>query len=85
MSIELHPRAPSPDDKDDFHFIAFVEHGGRLYELDGRKSGPVDCGEIDGNGSFLSSAAAECKAYMANDPQNLHFTMCALAPAAASD
>merc|ERR1712018_897672 len=39
--------APSLDDKVDFHFIAFVEHDGRLYELDGRKSGPVDCGKIE--------------------------------------
>ena len=45
-------QAPSLDDKVDFHFIAFVEHDGRLYELDGRKSGPVDCGKIDGD--FLS-------------------------------
>ena len=42
-------QAPSLDDKVDFHFIAFVEHDGRLYELDGRKSGPVDCGKIDGD------------------------------------
>lgn len=70
---------PSLDDKVDFHFIAFVEKNGHLYELDGRKTGPVDCGKIEGD--FLSSAAAECKAYMTNDPENLHFTMCALAPA----
>ena len=49
-------QAPSLDDKVDFHFIAFVEHDGRLYELDGRKSGPVDCGKIDGD--FLS--VSEC-------------------------
>ena len=40
------------DDKVDFHFIAFVEKNGHLYELDGRKTGPVDCGKIEGD--FLS-------------------------------
>ena len=45
-------QAPSLDDKVDFHFIAFVEKDGHLYELDGRKSGPVDCGKIEGG--FLS-------------------------------
>ena len=45
-------QAPSLDDKVDFHFIAFVENNGHLYELDGRKAGPVDCGKIEGD--FLS-------------------------------
>ena len=36
----------------DFHFIAFVENNGHLFELDGRKAGPVDCGKIEGD--FLS-------------------------------
>uniref|UniRef100_A0A3P8X6Y3 Ubiquitin carboxyl-terminal hydrolase n=1 Tax=Esox lucius TaxID=8010 RepID=A0A3P8X6Y3_ESOLU len=33
--------APSIDDKVDLHFIAFVNIGGDLYELDGRKPFPV--------------------------------------------
>ena len=37
-------QAPNLDDKVDYHFIAFVEKGGVLYELDGRKSGPINCG-----------------------------------------
>ena len=52
-------QAPSLDDKVDFHFIAFVEHDGRLYELDGRKSGPVDCGKIDGDFLSVSELATE--------------------------
>ena len=28
----------------DYHFIAFVEKDGILYDLDGRKPAPVNCG-----------------------------------------
>ena len=28
----------------DYHFVAFVEKDGNLYDLDGRKPGPLNCG-----------------------------------------
>ena len=37
-------QAPSLEDHVDYHFIAFVEKDGILYDLDGRKPAPVDCG-----------------------------------------
>lgn len=33
----------------DHHFVAFVNHGGDLYELDGRKSFPVKHGKTSAN------------------------------------
>lgn len=35
------------EDKDSFHFVAYMPINGRLYELDGLKPGPVDLGSTE--------------------------------------
>jgi len=70
--------APSLEDSVDYHFIAFVEKDGVLYDLDGRKPAPVDCGPSSKE-TFLKDAAKQCKAYMERDPDNINFTIVALA------
>lgn len=37
-------RAPDPQENVDLHFISFVLRGGHVYELDGRRNGPIDLG-----------------------------------------
>ncbi|XP_061735768.1 ubiquitin carboxyl-terminal hydrolase isozyme L3 isoform X1 [Nerophis ophidion] len=69
--------APSLDDKVNLHFIAFVNVGGQLYELDGRKPFPICHGKTS-EGTLLEDAVEVCKTFMARDPQEIHFTIIAL-------
>ena len=70
-------RAPDREDQVDYHFVCFVSVDGGLYELDGRKSGPILKGKC-GPDTFLNDAAAACKEYMTRDPENINFTIVAL-------
>ena len=68
------------------HFIAFVAKPAkgsdecRVWELDGRKAGPIDhgaCAEKDGS-SLLKDAAAVMKKFMKRDPEEIRFNMIAM-------
>ncbi|EDW03859.1 ubiquitin carboxyl-terminal hydrolase [Drosophila grimshawi] len=60
------------------HFIALVNKEDTLYELDGRKSYPVSHGKTSAE-TFVRDAAKVCKEFMARDPDELRFTVLALA------
>ncbi|XP_017763766.1 PREDICTED: ubiquitin carboxyl-terminal hydrolase [Eufriesea mexicana] len=59
------------------HFVALIEKNGVLYELDGRKSAPVNHGSTSSE-TLLEDAARVCKEYMARDPEEVCFTVLAL-------
>uniref|UniRef100_A0A672HIS6 Ubiquitin carboxyl-terminal hydrolase n=1 Tax=Salarias fasciatus TaxID=181472 RepID=A0A672HIS6_SALFA len=69
--------APSLDEKVNLHFIAFVNNGGHLYELDGRKLQPIVHGKTSEE-TFLEDAVEVCKNFMDRDPQEVRFTIIAL-------
>ncbi|XP_044071579.1 ubiquitin carboxyl-terminal hydrolase isozyme L3 isoform X2 [Siniperca chuatsi] len=69
--------APSLDEKVNLHFICFVNVGGQLYELDGRKPFPIVHGKT-AEDTFLEDAVEVCKSFMARDPQEVRFTIIAL-------
>lgn len=60
------------------HFVCFCEAGGQVWELDGRKKGPVCHGASSGD--ILKDAARVTAGFMARDPEELRFTLLALAP-----
>ena len=72
--------APNLEDKVDYHYVAFVENGGHLFELDGRKTSAINLGKTTRE-NFLKDAAKECQEYMKRDPENLNFVIVALAAA----
>nr|CAD7596542.1 unnamed protein product [Timema genevievae] len=72
--------APDENEPVFFHFVAFVEKEGNLYELDGRKSSPINHGSTSPD-TLLEDAAEVCKKYIEHDPENLRFTVVALTAA----
>lgn len=60
-----------------YHFVAFVQKEGCLYELDGRKAFPINLGPSSEE-TFLHDAASACHSYMTRNPENVNFTIVAV-------
>lgn len=69
---------PCQDTPVNYHFVAFVHKDGSLYELDGRKPAPINHGSTSAE-TLLEDAARVCKEYMSRDPEEMRFTVVALA------
>jgi ubiquitin carboxyl-terminal hydrolase L3 len=69
------------DDDVETHFIALVCNHDKLYELDGRKQGPVFHGATSQE-TLLKDACAVVQKFMLRDPEEVRFTILALAPKA---
>lgn len=65
------------NDKVITHFIALVDHQGTLYECDGRKKAPISHGPTT---DLLIDSCKVIKQFMARDPDEIRFTILALAP-----
>jgi ubiquitin carboxyl-terminal hydrolase L3 len=63
------------------HFVAIVPIEGRIIELDGRKQFPVDHGPFQGPDTFVQEATQRVvrEEFMDKDPEELRFSMLALA------
>lgn len=68
----------APDEPVNHHFITFAHVDGSLYELDGRRSFPVNHGPTTPD-TLLEDAAKICKKFMERDPTEVRFTVIALA------
>ena len=52
--------APSADDKVDLHYVCFVKsEKNHLWEMDGRRKGPIDRGELSADEDVLSDKALD--------------------------
>ncbi|XP_054866361.1 ubiquitin carboxyl-terminal hydrolase isozyme L1 [Amphiprion ocellaris] len=64
-------------DKVNFHFIAFVNVDGQLYEFDGRMNGAVKHGVTKAD-SFITDAARVCRGFMEREHGEVRFSAVAL-------
>ncbi|KOC67448.1 Ubiquitin carboxyl-terminal hydrolase [Habropoda laboriosa] len=78
LAQEGQTEAPGEDVPVYHHFVALIHKNGVLYELDGRKSAPINHGSTSPE-TLLEDAARVCKEYMARDPEEMCFTVLALA------
>ncbi|CAG4977330.1 unnamed protein product [Colias eurytheme] len=59
------------------HFVTFIHKDGKLFELDGRKSFPIEHGATTPE-TFLEDAAKICREFIAREPDNIGFNVIAL-------
>ena len=74
--------APDADEEVNLHFVAFVHVDGGLYELDGRKPGPVRHGASSAGTLLADAVAVVQRDFVAHAEGDVHFNVIALAPAA---
>ncbi|KAM7394449.1 hypothetical protein PAMP_021253 [Pampus punctatissimus] len=60
-------------DKVNFHFIAFANVDGQLYEFDGRMNGPMKHGATKDE-SFIMDAAKVCRGFMEREQGEVRFS-----------
>lgn len=80
--------APRADDDVDLHFVCFVksEASGKLWEMDGRRKGPLDRGLLAEGEDVLSEAALDkgVRAFLKREEEagggDLRFSLIALSP-----
>lgn len=81
--------APDAEADVDLHFVALVPAAGRVWELDGRRRGPVDHGPLsDGVERFLHDAARVARGYFSREAEeggegggSINFSLIALSGA----
>ncbi|KAH8889882.1 ubiquitin carboxyl-terminal hydrolase, family 1 [Thozetella sp. PMI_491] len=75
--------APDAKDDVDLHYVCFAKgHDGTLWELDGRRKGPINRGKLDANEDVLSEKAVLLgpKKFLEREGADLRFSLVALAP-----
>jgi len=70
---------PAKKDDDVFHFVSYLPIDGRLYELDGLKSGPIDLGAIPDKSDWLEAVKPVIEKRMQKySTDEIHFNLMAV-------
>ena len=76
---QTNPKTPNLEDGDVgcvrlcklcYHYVTFVENGGHMFELDGRKSSAINLGQTTKQ-TFLLDAIKQCQKYMKRESEDL--------------
>lgn len=73
-SVEGQTEAPAASESVEYHFISIIHNNNTIYEMDGRKQGPINHGPTNQE-SFLKDATAVVKKFVSIDPANPNFSM----------
>ena len=84
-ALEGQSAAPEADEEVNLHFVAFVHVDGGLYELDGRKPGPVRHGGTSGETLLADAVAVVQREFLPHAGGSVQFNVIALAPAQDDD
>lgn len=73
-SVEGQTEAPAASESVEYHFISIIHNQNVIYEMDGRKHGPVNHGKTS-VASFLKDAIQVVKKFVDIDPANPNFSV----------
>ena len=72
--------APTAGEECALHFVSFIHHEGKLYEMDGRKPVPHCHGETTPETFLVDTGNVVKNVFMARDPDQMNFSAVALCP-----
>lgn len=75
-------KAPDAEDEVDLHYVCFVkDNDNQLWELDGRRKGPIKRGQLDSDEDVLSAKGLSLGAlkFLEREGEDLRFSAVALA------
>jgi len=73
-SVGGQTEAPAASDSVEYHFISIIHNNGQIYEMDGRKHGPINHGQTTQQ-TFLKDAIGVIRKFVKIDPSNPNFSM----------
>lgn len=76
-SVEGQTEAPAAAEPVEYHFISFIYDNDTIYEMDGRKHGPINHGPTTPE-TFLKDAIQVVRKFVNINPSNPNFSMQAL-------